>query len=370
MPYFADVHDHLANRLEGHFDRLRSGVPAAVSENIVALVLGGGYGRGEGGVMRGATGELGFANDLDYFLFSPEPDHPDLVAWVEQWELAESKELDIDVECVRLPSSKLEAPEQTMMFSDLAHGHHIVIGDGGVIAHWKAMLKPDQLPLAEAIRLLWNRGSGLFFAACELGEMEPDLLFVRRNHEKCKLALGDAIVCAHGQHSALARQRQRRLEQIDDDLLTPLMRQWHAGGVAYKLRPDGDTAPAEVLCRQNRDLAEAWQRVYLGLENRRLNPRKGFGIPEDYINYRGRLFPEEPVWRNLLLGLRDRLRRGGGLRPVWDYPRGGLYRLLMGVLSDSSIDDAITVRLLSEAKGQCSRAVLRRLYEKWWHHYS
>src|SRR6266567_4216010 len=62
-----------SDELEGHLrqicDQVRDGVRAAVpAQKLEALLLGGGYGRGEGGVCRTESGDWPY-NDLEFYVF-------------------------------------------------------------------------------------------------------------------------------------------------------------------------------------------------------------------------------------------------------------------------------------------------------------
>lgn len=368
--YFRDPHPELSQLIDNHLERLRKGCPEPVKGQVALLVLGGGYGRGEGGVLQ-QDGNNRLFNDLDYFLFSADSNNPELIAWVRQWEKSETELLGIDVECVILPDRKLRNPEMTMMFSDLAHGHVHVMGDESAMLKWPEILQPKDIPLSEATRLLWNRGSGLYFACCQLTADEPDREFVLRNHAKLKLALGDAVLCRHKLYCAYAAQRGERLENIDDPLLTEEISAWHREGVEFKYHPHCGDMPLAQLVEQQASLCRAWETVFLEIESQRLNIKPGFSNLQAYAEYPGRLFPDSPVPRNLLLALRDRLRRNGGLRPVWDYPRGGLYRALAELIDSLSHNKPCRLsRWITETESGLSPGEYENVFLKWWHCYS
>src|ERR1035437_3471433 len=118
--YFEGNHPELESRLENHFARVRNSFEEKGWRG--SLVLGGGYGRGEGGVMRGPEG-VGFSNDLDYFLFDDAPGDPRLVSWCRETERSESVVLGIDVEIKCLRADSMGDPGRSMMFGDLVAGH-------------------------------------------------------------------------------------------------------------------------------------------------------------------------------------------------------------------------------------------------------
>ena len=65
--YFLENEPALAERLDDFLGKLaeRLAAPPAASA-VAALVLSGGYGRGEGGVFRGLDGVAALYNDLEF----------------------------------------------------------------------------------------------------------------------------------------------------------------------------------------------------------------------------------------------------------------------------------------------------------------
>lgn len=348
--FFEGSFPDLEETLHQHFERMRTAWDE-VSGKAVSLVLGGGYGRGEGGVALLPDGPALF-NDLDYFLFSETPEDPDLAEWCRQREHEETARLGADVEIKRLPPAHVSRGMETMMFADLVGGHFIVAGDASFLTRLADRQDFTKVGAEDASRLLWNRGSGLLFAQTR---SSADPVFVSRNHAKLKLALGDAWLCLNGRYVPQCRERGRRFAAcvLPEDL--EILHAWHAEAVEYKFRPVVEAAPSESATAV---LGAMWQEVFLRSESARL------GVPvlslERYLDL-PRVFPGLPRWRNLALALRDRLKRGSHLRPVSDYPRGALMRALPCLLA---ADEVRASRFLSAANGS-----LPESYFRWWQHY-
>ncbi|MDB6077259.1 MAG: hypothetical protein JWO82_1006 [Akkermansiaceae bacterium] len=357
--YFEGSFPELAARLDGHFDRMRAAW-SSVAGKGAALVLGGGYGRGEGGVLEKPAGPELF-NDLDYFLFTDTPDDPALVSWSHAREKEETAALGVDVEIKRLPAHQVGQGMQTMMFADLVAGHVAVAGDCQFLADLVPSLDFSKVAVEEATRLLWNRGSGLFFSR---GKLVSDLTFVVRNHAKLKLALGDALLCLGGHYSPRCRERGMRFAGIELSTELEKLHAWHAQAVDFKFRPIVPALDRATLEEESRQLAAAWLKVFLHVEARRLGIHKL--TLTRYLSVT-RLFRNVPAWKNPLLAVRDRLKRGAYLRPVTDYPRGALMRALPCLLGieDKSVGDAARF-LPKPGAGENWQDV----YARWWQHYS
>lgn len=369
--YFVEDEPALAARVDAFLKKLGDdlGAQAWSASGAQALLLAGGYGRGEGGVFReseGATAQL--YNDLEFFLFlKPGCDDAAAAGWCAGWEKSGTAELGIDVEFKRLPASAVLAAAPTMFLHDLVLGNRPVWGDAGFLNDAPASLRdPAALPPEEVTRLLFNRGSGLWFARTRLAGAtgEADGGFVERNHMKARLALGDAVLASSGGHHPLCLERARRIAAGGFPVPRGWERiaAWHAQGVAFKMRPRHAHPGTDALKQAQEELTRAWLDVFLWTEGLRLG--REFPSPADYTQASRRLFPREPLPRNVALHLRDRLRRGEAL-PVarWtDYPRAALQRALVASLSGNAAGAARSIGAAPDAYAPA--------YARWWARYN
>jgi hypothetical protein len=316
--------------------------------------------------MQGPQG-AGFSNDLDYFLFDEAPHDRRLHDWCRATERSETAMLGIDVEIKCLRADSMGDPSRSMMFADLVAGHVVAAGDGGFLARLGKDLDFSRIEPAEATRLLWNRGSGMFFSRCRMGRDE-EMAFVIRNHAKVKLAMGDAWLCLHGQYSSKCRERAARLASLDLPEQFAGLRQWHAEGVAFKFSPFGAGPTWPELEAESRRLIEAWGVLYLAAEQRRLR-RTVAGFAE-YLAL-PRLLRGSSRARNLALAMRDRLKRGAFIRPCGDYPRAGLMRALPCLLGLTPGGVAEAGRFLPAPAGDPAQPQSwQDDYARWWSYYA
>lgn len=363
--FFEDSHPELEAALRRHLERVRQGLAEGFPE-LAAVLLGGGYGRGEGGVrLLGGTALL--HNDLDYFVFVRGPASAALRERVRELSTREGEALRIEVDFELLPVPRPEAVMASMMLRDLAAGFHRVCGS----AEFLPATDGDGrgLPLAEATRLLWNRGSGLYFARQRLAGAAPEVDFVWRNHQKARLALGDAILCLHDRYHARVRERARRIAALGEAVPAEVRNSYEAA-VQFKLHPASSPLNLDGLRDDNRRLSTVWKEVFLAVENRRLGTT--FRDGREYVLTRRRLYPAASRWRCLALAMRDRLRRGGSIGSFWDYPRAALQKALLLLLEEPPQPEAdrLLQRLLRPPRtapfDDPSWAIL---YERWWAYY-
>ena len=188
-------------------DRLVDDACAAIGREVEALavphlagvVLGGGYGRGEGG-MRGR----GLSNDLDFFAITEDgassAEIAAIVAALEPISKKWTAEIGIDVDFTVRTPWRIKHDEERLMIQELVRGYFDVAGKSGETL-FSAIRRIDasKVPWMEAARLLMNRGMGLMLAHGGTGNGERGTDFINRNINKCVLGAGDArLVARHG----------------------------------------------------------------------------------------------------------------------------------------------------------------------------
>ena len=269
-------------------DRALADALAAIGAEIVAMrvpslagvVLGGGYGRGEGG----ARGELKvqssklkvesskfdvacrLSNDLDFFAITrdgtTDADAAAVAKALEPLSRRWSEKLGIDVDFTGRTPWRLRHDQERLMVQELIHGYVDVVGEKGeVLFAGIERREPSDLPWMEAARLLMNRGMGLLFAKCKIENgkckvdglpnadcrmSDADIDFVNRNINKCILGAGDAFLISRGLYRWRATERADACEAQGFDRL-------YRAAVEWKFRPsegpvcDWETAREEWL---------------------------------------------------------------------------------------------------------------------------
>jgi hypothetical protein len=325
-------------RMQGWLTSLSGEVRQAMGENLIALVLGGGYGRGEGGVLR-VSGEERPYNDLDLVLIVQRKSGlPWEALHAIQHKYAALTGIEVDFSRP-LTVDDVRAWPTTLMWSDLLQGHRVLDGPADILTGNAPDLRSDRLPPVEATRLLLNRGAGLLWAlrvvrGCEAG---PDADFIRRNFYKCGLALGDALLISHERFATPYAGRGERLAKLLGELSRPFpfdLRGLYEEALRFKFWPgESASTPGET---QLEEMAREWGQVLLYVEGRRV--QREFGSAREYSEWHDAREPEQNMvarWpRNLV---RNRQLGCWSLR----YPRERLYRelpILLG-LSGSKVPD-------------------------------
>ena len=232
---------------------LRAALPEIVAAvrgcalpGFAGLVLGGGYGRGEGG----ATAAHRLYNDLDLFVFldAPEAAFPSFAQRLAPVAAAFTARLGVDVDFTLRTAARLRRDGRRLMVQELLRGHVALDPADFDLAAWSGV-RPRaaaDLPAGEAARLIMNRGMGLEFARRHLaangGRADA---FVLRNLNKAVLGAGDARLIAEGRY---AWRLDAREAALGDDAA-------YARACAFKRRPPDDAAATSAALPPTDDAA-------------------------------------------------------------------------------------------------------------------
>jgi hypothetical protein len=338
-----DGSDQLETHLARSCDQVLAGVCSVVPTNrLEAVLLGGGYGRGEGGVLQTADGDKPY-NDLEFYILLRGQ------SWLNErkfrsrlHQLCEqlSPVVGVEVEFKIISLQKLESSEITMHYYDLVAGHRRLWGGKDLLRRCRQHRAPNALPLSEATRLLMNRSSGLLFSNSllerkDFGATEAD--FVGRNQAKAQLAFGDVVLTAYGLYHASCRERNRRLRTLEPKDKLPwfdLVRQHHDKGVDFKLHPRKTNATRDELRERQHELVRMALQLWLWLEARRLRQR--FSSAIEYARCPINKCPETTFARNALVNATTFGAPALLKEKAFRYPRERLFNALSLLLWEPS----------------------------------
>ena len=316
--FTADGGPELEQHLERTCEKIAAGIRGLIPRpKLEAVLLGGGYGRGEGGVLQTPRGERPY-NDLEFYVCLRGNRHLNERRFGRALHvLGEilTPQAGVEVE-FKITSLAEFADAPISMFSyDLMLGHRWLVGQPDLLTGCPQHREAEDIPLSEATRLLMNRCSGLLFAREKLQKREftgADADFVRRNIAKAELALGDAVLVAHGCYHWSVRERHRHIERMAREKTHPWIesvRRHHAIGVEFKLHPQRSTASREELLAEHSSVTALAEKIWLWLEARRL--KTIISSPRGYAELSLSKCGETSPFRNVLVNL-----KALGLRPL------------------------------------------------------
>lgn len=347
-----DGSDALEEHLARTCEKVRSEIQRLIpSDKLEAIVLGGGYGRGQGGVLKTPNGDKPY-NDLEFYVFLRGSRVLNERNYSKQLcdlgdKLAPEAGLHVEFKVDSL--SRLRSAPVTMFSYDLVSGHKIIFGSADIFRGTERHLDGRNIAAAEATRLLFNRCTGLLLAkemlrGGALTDEQSD--FVGRNLAKARLALGDAVLAARGEYHWSCLVRRDRLSAIKDENLSwlPRVQEHHAAGVEFKLHPRRIAKSLQEFTAEHHEISELARQLWLWVEARRLG--RLFSSAHDYAFSAVGKCSDTSVCRNLLLNAKT-----FGAAAVADllalrYPRERLLSSLPLLLWDEPMNDLKVRRYL------------------------
>ena len=270
MNHFTGTSDPRAEELLAtSIPQLADDIKALGIHELLAICLGGGYGRGEGGVRTNTDGSFTLYNDLDLFTIvrtetskhAREHIMRQLDTIGQRW----SKLLKVDVEfSAPLTLMDLNRNARKLMMQELVRGHVVLCGAPDIIRKAIPILPAETMPKIEAIRLMFNRGMGLLFAHEHLNTLDEnapqdEVDFINRNINKCLLGIGDSWLMMTAQYRWGIEERAALLEQLNPDALGKGFPTLYRNAVQRKFTPESNLQPqANTLVS---DLRERWLRT-------------------------------------------------------------------------------------------------------------
>lgn len=377
----ARVEARIAQDQQRVADAVAEAVPRA---HFVALVLMGGYGRGEGGYIEQDAGPAPY-NDYDYFVVVRgvrRGEHERIGQRLAQAARRLEPRVGVEVDFALLRAEALGRAERSLMNAEMRWGHRIVAGDRAILTRMPPMgfhrLRPG-----EFTRLLLNRGTLLLMNEQWLRRGAQDSPLSPAEREcffkylgKAVLACGDARLAASGCYHPSYPVKRERLERLDppSGLAATLGDSAHFLSLyrfAYdnKFHPDYGGLDGESLADWQARTRRLWLDTLRVFESRRL----GRSVP-DWSTYcrpglaKGQYGGRGRALRNAAVTLRD---YGAGalirqpLRAL-RYPRERLIAALPLLLAESGerLDPCVPAALALPGRSDWGQAV-RAFLQQW-----
>ena len=328
-----------------------------------ALVLLGGYGRGEGTPRIVADRQEPF-NDYDFVVVSAPMNRRQGKALQARLRLLEqqlSQALGLPIDLQLYTDNGLCRAEFSMLNYEMRYGHKVVWGDPNALAAMPAY-PHDRVPLSEGTRLLLNRGKLLLDvrralrAGCELSADER-LRFVKFLY-KALLAFGDcALLMSHAYDLSYAVKKARIADRLAPGVPdAPFLIERYRAAVALKEWGDYAFLPEYPLADEFERIRKYYLRFLPWYEAARAQAAQepaSFPSPDD-----------APAWKTAVYNAqafgRGALTWGPALWRA--HPRLRLYRALPFLLTNDPVDTAAIARLFQRPDSN-REAVEARFYQ-------
>lgn len=362
-------------------------VDATEVDQFRALVLMGGYGRGEGGFQQLPDGPAPY-NDYDYFVVLDGLSRAQRAQQQERLQpLAHQLEakVGIDVDFFVLRNEELARAEYSLMNAEMLWGHRVVAGDTQVLQAMPSM-PITSLPLSEFSRLMLNRGSLLVMNQASLAQAAPLSALERERFVKylfkAVLASVDAVLAAVKHYHPSYPQKLDFLQQLAAlssqaqwpvELANALMPHYEQA-LEARFHPDYSQHIEQDLESWQQQITGLWLQSFGFLERRRLGRDWGdwAAYAEAGLDKGQSGLGLRALLKNLAVNARDY-----GLAAVFAdpsramrYPRERLLAALPLLLSEPLDGDRIAAILSLPSDDQDDPARLAEGYIRQWHRYA
>ena len=282
------------NRIDSDLRVISARVSANVGPSLAALLLCGGYGRGEGGAVE-RDGALVPYNDYDLVAVVDGAARP-LRTKLLTLAHALSEEVGLEVELWPVSRKELNPAPKTLFWLDVAMGGvRLLHGDASVLTAVRRLV-PRDVPLEEAGRLLANRAVGVALSRLE-GFRDRDA--GARHLHKAALAVGDATLLAAGRYAGSIRERASLLGTTS---LSPALVTAYHDAAEFRRRPDRAPWPGDAEGGWLEERLALLGDAHLAFEARRVGSPTN---PAEFARFRG------PLYASLGASLRGRARAVG-----------------------------------------------------------
>jgi hypothetical protein len=320
-------------------------VRGLMGRELEAVVLGGGFGRGEGSVRAGTDGSLHVVNDFDIEIV-PRGRFGTIGWLISRFrfrgklerlatDLAERfgmKQIDLGL---RAAGSYASVCVPRLADFDLKYGHQLLYGVSDPVASMPAFA-PGDIPAFEGTWLLRNRGVGLLLASLYLdGEAlrEEKREYFHIEINKAVLAMGDALFLLAGRYTCSYAERAARIREVAPDRFEHRDRllSLYAEAVQYKLAPRDALIPTAPPASLWRDIAALYLPFVLYYESRRLGER--FRTLPEYERWA--IEQPRPGYKQLARVMLEKMSPGTARYPLrllalkHDRPRSVLFTMAM-----------------------------------------
>ncbi len=205
-----------------------------------ALLLIGGYGRGEGGVVV-AEGKGRPHNNLDFLLVTDslsEAARNALLAQFRERVAPLIKQYGVEIEISGNSARSLRHAPSLVMWYDMRDGHKTIWGDAAFVPSLNH-LSAGRIPAWDIRNLIVNRGSAVVandqFIAKGILDRDARRLIVKQAM-KGIIGYGDALLFLRGAYHWSYAEKQRRMKQSQD--IAPEFRALYDEAVEFRFLPD------------------------------------------------------------------------------------------------------------------------------------
>lgn len=376
--YTLDGDDIVENTIEVHQQLIGGAVKKHFKDGqFCALVLIGGYGRGEGGFCM-HDGQPAPYNDYDYFVVLRNNDYqsPALLTGLKKLAHELEDKVGVEVDFFTLHIDQIKRLEFSLMFAEMQWGHRVVAGDPDILRSMPAM-PLERLRLSEFTRLMLNRGALLLLNRITLQHEEEKKtgqqeIFIKYLF-KAVLASGDAWLAANAKYHPSYPVKYERLLELAKSFDLGALPEYYNLALEARFHPDYSQYEDWDLSQRQIEVEAIWKLALQTLETRRLGV-----FPLSWENYSVSAVSKgqsvsglKALLKNIVVNLRDFGLFSVLKSPLWSlrYPRERLISVLPLLLMDDASGFSHVSEILEISPDSDWLATAER-FTALWHRYS
>jgi predicted nucleotidyltransferase len=317
-------------RIDADMKRIAEAVQTSdFSEHWKALVLLGGYGRGEGSPLITSNGSEQPFNDYDLIVVTNRL-NPKIRNELRVLEKRLTDEIGLPVDLYPYLEKRLPTCEFSLLNYEMKYGHRVIWGNKQIL---DAMpnYPHNAIPLSEGTRLLMNRGKLLLDTKLRLAQPEPlneeERQRLLKFMFKADLAYGDCALLATENYDISYSVKKTRIGEIK---LPNGTTRAYLDAITFKEWTDFRSLEGINLQQRFQETVARFEQMLLWFESRRLN--KPFQNPKEYADLFPGLGNEGSSLKNALHNLQAFHTKA--LPHLFVHPRLRLYATIPLLLQD------------------------------------
>ncbi len=282
-------------RMSSLFSEIADRAEALVSPATCrAIVLLGGYGRGEGGVVMTGNG-LQPHNNLDLLVITrglADQAQHNLKTDLQQTILPLAEECGVEFDIATIDERRLRRSPSLVMWYDMRFGHKTLVGDADFVPSLNRFTV-ERIPAWDVLNLLVNRGTLLVINEQHIATRAlraEERKRVVKHAMKAIIGYGDALLYFLGQYHWSYLEKQKRMRACTT--VTPAFRALYEEAVEFRFQPGYEAYERRDLPAWMGELRTALAPIHLECERKRLTRDEltWATYPEVYLR--------NGVWRN------------------------------------------------------------------------
>ncbi len=283
--YTAHHDDRINTFVESHLTEITKQIRNLMADDVLAIILSGGFGRGEGSIIERDDGSLHVVNDYDIDIIYKEKfnkllskifTHLRYRKKINHIAIDLARHFDIKQIDLNLKTANDLHPESNPKLADydLAYGH-VVLFEKNIIFKKVPKYESSQIPIFEGTWLLRNRGIGLLLASFyisgnTIAAEKTEYFYIEIN--KAILAMGDALFILKGKYVCSYAERSRQFDELCDEHVPnhEFLIQLYKDASHYKLFPCKDMHTTYNCVELYNMVCELYCEFFLYYETNRL----------------------------------------------------------------------------------------------------